>query len=361
MMTVLLTATALCQSEMTEVGQVAGVRQATWKDGELRPGNDMDDSPLIWDNLEVGGWGCHHETGYLHLDWGKLPVPASGLDDHVIDGFTFTYGTNNMDPTGETWAVHFFDSCTGWGNMGIPEASFVFSSLPNGYGLPSLPPGYGWIWSITVDLTGSGCEFLLGQELGHGLSRLNKPATGWTSMAIGRPSSYGGNGPTGTETAYDLYFPNGTYNGTWYSDGYPNWLTWPAALFGTEGEADMRIYGAVSAGNDAGLYATGSFSAGSSLQLLLRRNQLPLDGYLLASCSYNHVYFGGAWDVTRLVGGLATGSPLLMRPDAIGDFCSLDVDVPLQYSGSTVYFQGLLCGPPPLQPPVDASNGLRAN
>ena len=48
-------------------------------------------------------------------------------------------------------------------------------------------------------------------------------------------------------------------------------------------------------------------------------------------------------------------------PTTIGDFCSVDVDVPVLYRGSTVYFQGLLCAPPPRQPPVDASNGLRAN
>jgi hypothetical protein len=343
----------------TEMGEVAGVRHAVLKDGELSPGGDPDYGPMIWNNLAVLSWWATPDTGYLNLDWGKLPIPSSGLDDHVIDGFTFIYGSNNMDPAGETWAVDFFEGCTGWGSLGVPEAGFVFNGLPNGYGLPPVPYSHGWIWSITVDLEDSGYEFLLGHDLGHGLSRLSSPQTGWTGPAIGAPPNTHGNGPTGTEMAFSIYFPNGTYNGTWWFSGV--WVTWPAALFGTEGEANMTFYGVGAQGNDAGLYAAGSFSAGSSLHFMLRRNQLPLDGYLAASLSSASNYFGGAWDVTRLVGGLTAGSPLLMRPDSIGDFCFTDVDVPLQYSNLTVYFQGLLATRPLIQPPLDASNGLRAN
>jgi len=110
----------------------------------------------IWTNTSISKWWSNVETGYLYLDWGELLEQGNGLPDEIIDGFTFTYGTNNIDAEGETFAVYFFDSCTGWGQMGLQEAFFSLSGLPNGYGLPTLPPGYGWIWQITVKLDGEG-------------------------------------------------------------------------------------------------------------------------------------------------------------------------------------------------------------
>ena len=47
--------------------------------------------------------------------------------------------------------------------------------------------------------------------------------------------------------------------------------------------------------------------------------------------------------------------------NALGDFYFLNGTVPPQFSTRTVYFQGLLGDPPIQQPPIDASNGLRAN
>jgi len=280
----------------------------------------------------------------------------------VIDGFTFTYGTNNMDPAGESFAISFFDSCTGWGNLGIQEAGFFFSGLPNcAYGPSGLPPGYGSVYCISVDLEGTGYEFLLNEDFGIGHCRTATPLMGGTGPALGSPANMNGNGPTGTEDAFDIYFPDFTYNGSWYFGGYPYWATWPAELFGTEGEADMTFCGVGARGNEAGLFAAGLVAGGQRLRFLLRKNGLDLDGHLLASYSFANQYLGGAYDVTRLVGDLIPCFPKAMSDDPVGDFCVFDATVPLHYGGGTVYFQGLLCDRPLRSPPLDASNGLRAN
>jgi len=350
--------TALSQLETCKV---KGVRHATWKDGEIRPGPAPDSGPSLWNNMAKRAWWSGPRTGYINLDWGKLPEPTSGLPDHVIDGFTFTYGTNNWDPAGESFAISFFDSCTGWGNLGIQEAGFLFSGLPNSYGGPSgLPPGYGWVWSISVDLEGTGYEFLLNEDFGMGHCRTATPLMGGSGPCAGYAPGTSGNGPTGTENAFDIYFPNLTYNGSWYFGSYPTWATWTAELFGTEGWGDMTFYGVEAPGNDAKLYATGAFAAGGSLRFLLRKNGLDLDGHLLASHSYANNYIGGVYDVTRLVGDLIPCFPKTMTDDLVGDFCVLDGIVPLHYAGGAVYIQGILGDRPLGSPPLDASNGLRA-
>ena len=123
---------------MTHVGQepvreIAGVRHAVWKGSELTPGGRPDHGSMLWNNMAIRGYWTGADTGYINLDWGKLPVPASGLPDHVIDGFTFRYGTNNYSLEDTSIGVFFFDSCTGWSNLGVAEAAFLFSGLPNGY------------------------------------------------------------------------------------------------------------------------------------------------------------------------------------------------------------------------------------
>jgi len=193
------TGAAVAQSDVHEV---AGVRCGLWKNGEVvpMPSGPPDHGACIWDNYSISAWWSGVNKGYINLDWGKLPVPSSGLPDHVIDGFTFAYGTNNRDPAGDDFAVYYYDSCTGWGNLGVHEAAFFFHGLPNAYGFPTLPPGYGWVWSVTCDIEGTGYEFLLGQELGNGMIRLLTPTMGSSGLAIG--GRIPGNG---IENAFDIY------------------------------------------------------------------------------------------------------------------------------------------------------------
>ena len=89
------------------------------------------------------------------LDCTILPSFPTGLCDEVIDGFTFTYATNNMDPAGEDFTTYFFDSYAGWGQIGVQEAGFLFTGLLNAYTYGSLPPGQAWIVSVDVDLESS--------------------------------------------------------------------------------------------------------------------------------------------------------------------------------------------------------------
>ncbi len=335
---------------------ICGVRSARWVDGRIVPGGAPDRGSSIWDNTGLSAWWSGCETGYINLDWGRLPPTASGLDDFVIDGFSFSYGENNLDPAGESFAVYFFDSCTGWGNLGVEESAFLFSGLPNSNGLPSgIPPGYGWIWTIQIDIEGTGYEFLLGQEFGFALSRTKTPTLGAAGVAVGirRPQN-------GTENAFDIYYPNRGFNGSWwFGTGY--WATWPTELFATEGESNMTFYGVGALGNDAGLYAVGDFAAGSEINFLLRENGLGLEGYLAASLSQVDLYLGGSYDVTRLVGSSLSGFPMAMNRHPVGDFFHLEGVVSPYAAGTTIYFQGILSDAPINQPPVDASNGIRAN
>ena len=96
----------------------------------------------IWHNTAITAWWSGPGTGYLNLDWGQLVDQGNQLPDEVIDGFMFMYGTNNLDPAGEDFAVYYFDSCTGWGNMGVQETGFLFTGLPNAYTYGSLQPGF---------------------------------------------------------------------------------------------------------------------------------------------------------------------------------------------------------------------------
>ncbi len=335
--------------------EVHGVRHARWVDGQIVPGKAPDSGNSIWDNTGISAWWSGCGTGYVNLDWGRLPLTLNGLDDFVIDGFSFAYGTNNNETYAESYAVYFFDSCTGWGNLGVEEAGFLFSGLPGYYWHSTTPPGYAIVWIITVDIEGTGYEFLLGQEFGFGLSRENTPTMGSSGIAIGihHPMN-------GTDNAFDIYYPNGIYNGTWWF-GTSYWATWATELFGTEGESNMTFYGVGARGNDAGLYATGDFAAGNTVQFLVRDNEFGLDSYLAASRSAVNRYIGGSYDVTCLVGKNIIGFPMKMDRSPVGDFHRLSGLVTPQAASATIYFQALLSDSNLMQPPVDASNGMRAN
>lgn len=341
-------------------GNIAGERYARWNNGVIEPTGAHKQGGIIWDNGAVTGWWSGTELGYVNLDWGRMPSSSQMLPDHAVDGFVFKYATNNTVSPGEDFGVYFFDSCSGWGNLGIQEAGFTLTGLPNGAGLPTLPPGYAWIWSMNMDLEGSGYEFLLGYEMGIGLSRLNTPLYGATGLVIGDRPNAGGNGPTGTEDAYDIYYPNGTYNGTWWF-GSSFWSTWAFQLYGSEGVGtNMVAYGQGAQGNDAYLYGLGTFEQGETVHFMLRKGGQDLQGNLGVSLSSRYLYYGGSYDVTRLIGGFTAGSPLVMNQPDVGDFCTYDVDLPSNLPANLdIYFQGILSDPPILTPPVDASNGIK--
>lgn len=312
----------------------------------------------IWDNQNTWAWSSSTDTGYINLDWGKMP-DYNGLADEVVDGFDFEYGTNNMDPAGETWSIYFFDSCTGRGNMGVQEAGFIFTGLPNGYGLPSLPPGYGWIWSITVDIEGSGYEYLQGTDLGIGMVRETTPMMGGTGVSLAsapplQPMF------TGTENVFDKYFPDGTYNGSWWFGAYPNWASFCNTLFGGQDPAArMTYYGLNSQGNQAMFYTLGTWTAGSNVHFMLRKNGSAYPGWLLASGKGQSQYVPSL-DLTRLVGSFAGGTPIMMNPSFAGDFDVLDVTIPSVAGTMRIYTQGAITQFNPI-PPADASNGIYSN
>ena len=194
------------------------------------------------------------------------------------------------------------------------------------------------------------------------MSRQHTPLLGSTGLLIGDKPGMSGNGPTGTENAFDIYYPGGVLNGTWWFGAYPPyWATWSAELFGTEGAGNMSFNGVGATGNDAGLYVTGDFAAGETIHFLLRRNGLASNGHLLASLKELNQYIGGAYQMTRLVGAPAPGFPKAMNAPAIGDFYVSNVAIPPTFGNVAVYFQGVLSDPPLVQPPIEASNGLRAN
>ena len=348
------------------VFQVGGVRThaidlATGRAGPGRLGGKQ--GPSLWNNMAISGWGAFPGLNYINLDWGLLQPTSSGLPDEVIDGFTFVYGTNNIDPKGESITIRYFDSCTGRGSMGIEEASFAFTGLPNAATFGTLPPGYGWTVQTTVDLEGSGYEFILGERIGIGWVLTDKPPAPYgTGPALGRAPNTYGNGPTGTRHLFDTYYPNGVWENSWWMcSGLEHWCTWPGELFGPGGAATgMTYYGIGASGNDAALYTCGSFAPASDIRFLLRRNGSPLAGWLLASCGERNRYLPVP-DVTQLIGGLTPWSPLPMVSPVIGDFLTFDSTVPAAAGGARIYFQAVLSDPPPWTLPIDATNGVRAN
>jgi hypothetical protein len=315
----------------------------------------------IYNNNAITSWWGNQQTNYIGLDWGKLTdIGGDGLADEVVDGFNFKYGCNNMDPAGETYLIYYFDSTTGWGNIGVQESGFLFTGLPNGYGLPPLGPGYGWIWGITVDIEGSGYEFLLGNDFGTGMVIGATPLMGGTGNSLGSPSGMNGNGFTGTEDAFDIYFPNGTYNGTYYFGGYPVWATWSGELFGAQDPAAaMTYYGQGSQGNQASFYTTGTWAAGQNVHFMLRKNGNTLPGWLLASRQGSSQYIPSL-DITKLVGSFVGGTPRLMANAFIGDYDVLDVTIPNVAGSLRIYTQGAITQLNPI-PPADCSNGIYSN
>jgi len=183
-----------------------------------------------------------------------------------------------MDSAGESMAVYYFDAATGWGNKGVQQAGFGF----------------------------------------------------------------GDNGFTGTEDAFDIYYPNGTYNGTWYFGGYPNWATWSGQIMGSGVAAHMSYYGIGAQSNHGHLYTSGSFSAsGAGAHFMFALHGQSASGELAASLTPSSQYIP-SMGITRLVGPIAPGFPTPMSYAFIGDFSTYDITPPAQYVGVTAYFQAVI-------------------
>jgi hypothetical protein len=346
--------------------RVAGVIEMS----EDALGNPMPSSRLgsiIYKNDAISAWWSGSNPGYLYMDWGVLaPQGTDGLDDEVVDGFLYTYGTNNMDPNGEDFTYYFFDSTTGYANQGVLEATFIRTGLPNGYGRPPLAPGYGWTYSMTSNLEGQGYEFLLRSKdlfIGWGQQQVSTPLMGSTGFAIGQPSNFGANWTTGTVNESSVFDPSNVYLGTVsFSFGGPTspvWATWPGRLYGAQDPAqNMTYYGQNSQGNTAMFYTTGDWLLNNDVNFFLRKNGNTLPGWVLASLQVQSQYLP-TLGVTRLVGTFVGPTPMLMNAGS-GDFDVLTYTVQPVSAGQTIYIQGAITALNPIAP-ADAANGVYSN
>lgn len=355
----------LCFAQGLSVEKVAGERSIA-KDAYGNTIQQPRYGASIWNNQAVTAWWSGVDTDYINLDWGILSDAGNNLPDEVIDGFVFKYATNNLDAAGEDFEIYYFDSTTGFGNTGIQEAGFLFTALPNAATFGTLPPNYGWIVTVTVDIEGTGYEFLLGQQIGNAYVRASTPASGSTGIAIGAPGLAGGNSLTGTEDAFDTYYPNGLYENTWFfGGGYPAnpWATFPGELFGAQDPAvNMQTGGIGAQGNDSGLYGIGSWTGGNSVDFLLRNGDQAtagLPGWLLASLNLNIQYYPAPVDVTLFL-RLPFAAQFQMAPDGIGDFFRYTQNVGAGIAGLRVYFQGAITAFGPIAP-ADLSNPYASN
>ncbi len=316
---------------------ISGERHASFNLGDAsgpRYGN------AIWENMAGSPYFCVAHTDYLFLDWGVLQDQGNGLDDEVIDGFRFNYASNDADPSGLSWTIYFYDSCTGWGDYSlVAESGIHFQSLPNAY---NLPPGY-WGWNITIDLQGSGYEFILGEEIGVGHVLAETIAPAIAGPGLGKPPLIGGNGDTGTEDVFSQYYPNGNLKGTFWYGGYPAhpYSTWRAALMGAADPAqNMKYEGLGLSGNEADLYTIGSWTNGGKVRFLLRKHEMSLPSVVLANTSfYWPPLYVPAHDVT-LIPTLPVLATLHLHPDYIGDFDSVTLLIGPTLENMKIYMQG---------------------
>ncbi len=352
----LLVGSAICQD--LRLLPVTGESHLTIDASGRRSDTRLSHGSSIWNNLAYSGWYSRMTSGYIWLDWGELADQGNGLPDEVIDGFTFAYATEyNPDIT---WAVYFFDSCSGWGDPStVPEAGFVFTGLPSGN--PWWPI---WGWTVTVDLTGSGREFLLGGQIGIGQSMIT-PGIICGAM-IGYPPDVAGNGPTGTEDAFDILYPSGAHCGTYWFGGYPAapYASFIFELFGASDPATGTAYSDIGLqGNDAALYTLGEWADGETVRFLLRKNGMAQDGWIAA----NWIRYWQPWHLPGLDITLVPRIPfpvvLPMTPDPVGDFARCTHTVGTAGAHLRIYLQGAITdyfngGP---LAPVDLSNTVVSN
>jgi hypothetical protein len=269
-------------------------------DGYKTYGSQARYGSYIWNNMANDGWFTGFTYNYLFMDWGSLPDANNGLPDEVADGFQFVYATGGNQPGGVTWIVYYFDEATGFGDVNwLQEAGFIFTGLPDAAGLPA---GY-WGWTVTVDLAGGGYEFLVADrtstlvESGLGVAQVNlyvNPLT-VTGGTLTLPPFIGGNGDTGTTDAFDIFYPTGGYKGAYFFGGWPlnPYGSFQNGLFGASDPAlgTKSIGNGLLTGNEASIYATGSWALNGVVDITLRMNKLTQAAALAANTAFTYPLF----------------------------------------------------------------------
>jgi hypothetical protein len=268
----------------------------------------------IWANNATSGWFNPWDDEYVNLDWGFLADQGTGTVAEVVNGFSFGYATDNQGNTVD-WAMWFFDSCTGWNDP--------FLAVCAGFGVTGLPggitgPGTYWGWLVTLNIEGSGYEFLMGQRIGVGHEKTLAPNDTYTGGLMTLPPGLGGNGPVGTEDAFDILYPLSTGfpnyyvvnpgGNSWWFGGYPPiYASFVSELFGPQVAGGQMAYaGDGTGGNDVGSFACiGNWAPGGAVTWLAKQITDPAaqtdgDGKLHANfTSYgpNGLYLAG-FDLT---------------------------------------------------------------
>lgn len=181
-----------------------------------------------------------------------------------------------------------------------------------------------------------------------------------------RPPNTGGNGPTGTDDAFDILFPDGTCYGTFWFGGYPAnpYSSFRFELFGASDPAPGTNYAGIGLqGNDAALYTLGEWSDGGRVEFLLRKNGMVRNSWILA----NTVKYSPPWYLPILDITLAPRMPfpgvVHMSADPVGDFDRFDFTVGAAGAALRIYMQGAITdyfngGP---FAPIDLSNVVVSN
>ena len=361
---IIIALSCAAQSQELQLYETRGARQLTIdaagnpKRFSSRYGNS------IWNNFAATGWFSSMTANYIWLDWGKLVDQGNGLPDEVVDGFRFAYGIYNLSTAGISFNMYYYDSCTGWGDYStVLEAGFFFSGLPNA---GNLPPGY-WMWEITVDLEGSGSEFLLGHKIGIG-QQLSTPSSSpvVAGPCLAYPPGKHGNGETWTEDSFEIWSPDGQCVWTYWFGGYPAnpYGSFRNELLGGQDPAINMAYAGIGwQGNDAALYAIGSWTAGEEVRFLLRKNEMNQESWILANTTFYWPPLHLPWYDITLGPRMPFLAVLAMPPDPTGDFASLAFSVGPNAASMKIYMQGAITdvfNGGPLEP-LELSNSLIAN
>jgi len=163
--------------------------------GEITPVNPGVDATVTaaYDNANCfAGFLTTLSDDEEYLDWG---VKSTGLTG-VITGFSFGYGTSELDPTlggpGASVGINIWNGTPGFCDPGTQVFSQVFTGLPGGSG-----GGFG-AFAFNVDLTSAAISIPDGE-------------IGWSFFEAGNPGTTGpllqavGACPSGTVDAFDVY------------------------------------------------------------------------------------------------------------------------------------------------------------
>jgi hypothetical protein len=273
----------------------------------------------IWTNDASSGWFNPWDDQYIQLDWGILADQGTGTLHEVIDGFGFGYASDNQGNS-VIWTMWFFDSCTGFNDPTLTQCGgFYITGLPGGI----TGPGTYWGWIVTLNLEGSGFEFLMGQQVGIGHEKTLAPNDTNTGGSMTLPPGLGGNSQTGTDDVFDILYPVSTWTAgpkyyvvvaggnSWWFNGYPPiYASFSSSLYGPQtAGVGMNYGGAGAGGNDVGgFYATGTWAPGGSTHFMLKED---LDnglgnppGNANGKIHWNNSFYGAGgfyiptWDLT---------------------------------------------------------------